>query len=114
MLLKILTVISALSFIYYGLTFFTNSKMKEEFERYNLAKFRSLIGFLQLLGGLGLLIGMLWNPILIVSAGGLALLMLIGFGVRIKMKDGLLDSLPSFIFMLINGYIFFVSMSQLP
>ncbi len=111
MLVKILTVISALSFLYYGLTFFTTSQMKEEFERYDLAKFRSLIGVLQLLGGIGLLIGLLWNPLLIVSAAGLALLMLIGFGVRVKMKDGLLESLPSFFFMLINGYIFFASIA---
>ena len=88
--------------------------MKEEFERYDFAKFRSLIGVLQLLGGIGLLIGMIWNPILIVSAAGLSLLMLIGFGVRIKMKDGLLESLPSFIFMLINGYIFFAAFGSLP
>ncbi len=114
MLLKTLIVISALSFIYYGLTFFINSKMKEEFDRYELAKFRNLVGFLQLLGGFGLLVGLMWNLILIISAGGLALLMLIGFGVRIKMKDGLLESLPSFIFMLINGYIFFAAINYVP
>ena len=114
MLLRTLIVISALSFIYYGLTFFINSKMKEEFDRYELAKFRNLVGFLQLLGGFGLLVGLMWNLILIVSAAGLALLMLIGFGVRIKMKDGLLESLPSFIFMLINGYIFFAAINYVP
>ena len=105
MLIKILIFVSAFAFLYYGLTFFTNSKMTEEFERYKLAKFRYLIGILQLLGGFGLLVGLMWNTALIISSGGLSLLMMIGFGVRIKMKDGVLDSLPSFIFMLINGYI---------
>ncbi|MGY3054076.1 putative membrane protein YphA (DoxX/SURF4 family) [Pedobacter sp. UYEF25] len=109
MLLNFLTLVSAFSFLYYGLTFFTKSGMKEEFERYKLEKFRNLIGCLQLLGGFGLLIGLIWQPALSISSGGLATLMLIGFGVRIKMKDGFLESLPSFAFMIINGYICFTS-----
>lgn len=105
MLLIALTLLSGLSFLYYGVTFFTNKLMKLEFERYGLNKYRKLIGGLQLLGGLGLLIGLLWRPALLLASGGLALLMLIGFGVRLKMKDGFWASLPSFIFMLINFYI---------
>ncbi len=105
MLVNTLTLISAFSFLYYGLTFFTSSSMKVEFDRYDLAKFRNLIGYLQLLGGVGLLVGLLWKPALILSSGGLSLLMLIGFGVRVKMKDRFLECLPSFIFMIINGYI---------
>ena len=83
--------------------------MREEFERYDLAKFRNLVGLLQLCGGIGLLVGLVWNPALIIASSGLSLLMLMGFVVRVKMKDGLLESLPSFIFMLINGYICLVS-----
>lgn len=105
MLVNTLTLISAFSFLYYGLTFFTSSSMKEEFERYDLVKFRKLTGYLQLLGGVGLLVGLIWKPALILSSGGLSLLMLIGFGVRVKMKDRFLECLPSFIFMVINGYI---------
>ncbi|ASU34333.1 DoxX family protein [Mucilaginibacter xinganensis] len=112
MLLKILTIISAASFIYYGISFFTNSGMEEEFRRYNLDKFRKFIGVLQLLGGSGLLAGLFWQPGLIISSGGLALLMLVGFGVRVKMKDGLLASMPSFIFMLLNSYICFAAICR--
>lgn len=84
--------------------------MEEEFLRYNLDKYRRLIGYLQFLGGAGLLVGLIWQPLLVAASGGLALLMLIGFGVRIKMQDGLLLSLPSFIFMLLNGYICFAAL----
>ena len=79
--------------------------MKTEFERYGLLRFRKLVGYLQLLGGFGLLLGLMFQPILIISSGGLALLMLLGFGVRLKMKDGFLLSLPSLIFMALNLYI---------
>lgn len=110
MLLNILIIGCAISFLYYGITFFTNSGMEEEFVRYNLDKFRKLIGCLQLSGGTGLLVGLLSPPVLITASGGLALLMLIGFGVRVKMKDGFLQSLPSFIFMILNCYICMVTL----
>ena len=104
-----LTIISSFSFLYYSASFFLNDGMKEEFERYDLTKYRILIGLLQLLGGLGLLVGLIWRPILITSSGGLALLMLIGFSIRLKMKDGFFLSLPSFILMIINLYICLVA-----
>jgi uncharacterized membrane protein YphA (DoxX/SURF4 family) len=114
MLLNTLILVSAASFVYYGLTFFTNSGMKEEFKRYDLGKFRNLIGCLQLLGGIGLLVGMTSSIILSISSAGLSLLMLIGFGVRVKMRDGFLASLPSFAFMIINGYICYKSIGYWP
>jgi ABC-type sugar transport system permease subunit len=110
MLLNILIVISAVAFLFYGFSFFLNSGMKEEFERYGLDKFRKLIGYLQLLGGTGLLLGLVWQPILAIASGGLSLLMMIGFGVRLKMKDGFWESIPSFVFMLLNGYICFTAL----
>jgi len=84
--------------------------MQEEFHRYDLDKFRRLVGALQALGGIGLLVGLIWPPILLLASGGLALLMLIGFGVRVKMNDGLVQSLPSFMFMLLNSYICFATL----
>jgi len=102
MLLNILIIASAVSFVFYGIFFFLNSGMTEEFNRYGLGKFRKLVGFLQLLGGAGLLVGFAWRPALIIASGGLSLLMLIGFCVRLKMKDGFWESMPSFIFMVVN------------
>jgi hypothetical protein len=100
-----MVLISGISILYYGFVFFSNSEMKDEFARYRLAKFRKPVGYLQLLGAAGLFLGFLWQPIQLVAAAGLALLMLMGFIVRIKMKDGLLSSMPSFFFMLLNSYI---------
>lgn len=110
MLLYILTLVSSVAFLFYGFFVFVNSGMKKEFERYGLIKFRKFIGSLQVLGGVGLLAGLVWNPFLIIASGGLSLLMMIGFGVRLRMKDGFLESMPSFLFMLFNGYICFFAM----
>jgi hypothetical protein len=43
------------------------------------------------------------------SAGGLALLMLCGVGVRIKIKDSVLLTLPAFAYMLLNAYLAFIA-----
>lgn len=80
--------------------------MKKEFERYGLTKFQKLTGSLEILGALGLLIGLKFKILAIISSGGLSLLMLLGFGVRIKIKDSLIQSFPAFFFMLLNFYIF--------
>jgi uncharacterized membrane protein YphA (DoxX/SURF4 family) len=102
----ILVLFSGISFIVYGILFFTSVKMREEFERFGLSKFATLTGVLELMGGMGLIIGLKVHIILLLASGGLALLMLLGFGVRLKMKDGFLLSFPSVFFMIVNLYIF--------
>lgn len=84
--------------------------MKSEFKRFGLEKFGALTAILELLGALGLLVGMILHPLLLVSAGGLAILMLLGVVVRIKMKDSILISLPATFYMLLNAYIFYRSL----
>jgi len=102
----ILVLVSAGSFLFFGVySFFLTS----EFKRYGLAKFQKLTGCLQLLGAIGLLVGLKVDLILSISALGLTLLMLLGFIVRLKVKDGVLLSLPSFLFMILNLYIFIQS-----
>jgi len=83
--------------------------MKQEFVRYKLPGFRVLVAWLELLGGAGLIVGLKWPFFLYLSSAGLGLLMLAGVAVRVRMKDGLLASLPAFFFMLINFYIFAVA-----
>lgn len=83
--------------------------MRREYDRYGLAAFRSLVGSLQLLGAMGLLVGLHTPWIGQLSAGGLALLMLCGVGVRIKIKDSVLQTVPAFAYMLLNAYLAFVA-----
>jgi len=105
-ILNVAVFLSSFAFIYYGFECLTSQKMKDEFARFGLKNQRPLTGYLQLLGGSGLLLGYFFSPILVfVSASGLALLMFLGFGVRIKIKDSIAESLPSFILGLINVFI---------
>lgn len=80
--------------------------MVEEFKRFGLTEAqRKLTGVLQILGGLGLVVGFFVHPfIALISAAGLSALMLLGFITRIKIKDSFYESSPSFVFMVLNGY----------
>ncbi len=80
--------------------------MKEEFKRFGLEKFGALTAILELSGALGLLVGFYFNIILLISSAGLALLMLLGVIVRLKVKDNIRVTLPAIFFMLLNLYIF--------
>jgi len=84
--------------------------MKNEFKRFGLEKYGTIVAILELAGALGLLIGFQNNTVLVLASGGLALLMLLGTGVRIKIKDSLLVSLPAFFYFLLNAFILYKSL----
>ncbi|MFL1895180.1 hypothetical protein ACJRPK_05725 [Aquimarina sp. 2-A2] len=81
--------------------------MKLEFIRFGLAPYRVVTGILQIFGGLVLGISWYYNfPLLAsIAAGGLSLLMLLGFGVRLKIKDTFAQSTPALFFCILNIYL---------
>lgn len=84
--------------------------MQNEFKRFGLESLRKTTGVLEILGGAGLLVGFKWHPALWMSSGGLALLMLAGFGVRVRINDGFRRSVPALVLMIVNVYILFASL----
>lgn len=66
---------------------------------------RLLTGVLQLIGAAGLIVGIFNTYIGIAASAGLSLLMLAGFMVRVKIKDGVYKSSPALIFMVLCGII---------
>ena len=105
-LFKGLALFSALSFLFFGFACLFDSRMRLEFVRYGLDHWRRTTGFLQILGGLGLLIGIFISyGLAFVSATGLAVLMTMGFAVRLRIKDTLIQTLPSLCYALLNAYL---------
>jgi hypothetical protein len=95
--------LTIIAFLGYGLCCVFSTHMVVEFERYRLARFRLITGYLQILGACGLLVGFLLIPAVgLLAALGLSVQMLLGFGVRLRLRDSFLQCLPSFGFMLIN------------
>lgn len=109
-LLNILIFFSAISFLIYGTAYFVSSNMKNEFKRFGLEKYGTLTAILELVGASGLIIGFQNHTFLVLASGGLTLLMLLGTGVRIKMKDPFLVSLPAFFYFLLNAFILYKSL----
>ncbi len=113
-LLALLSIVSSLVFIVYGIFCAFTPSMVADFHRFGLDPLRILTGVLEILGGIGLLVGLRWRPATWLSAGGLSLLMLIAFGVRLKMRDSIPLSTPSFLLMLLNAYIVVLATRQRP
>lgn len=103
---------SSLSFAGYSISYFISPHMKNEFERFDLKDFGKVVIFFEILGAAGLLVGLFYKPVLLLSSGGLALLMFLGLLTRIKKKDSFLVSLPALFFMLLNAYILYAVINQ--
>lgn len=100
----LLAYFTSFAFVSYGVMAFTSTYMKQEFIRYGLSKYRKLVGILEILGGLGLFVGT-WVPVLfLLAASGLCLLMILGFGTRVYIKDSALQSTPALFFALLNAF----------
>ena len=94
-LVTIGVLISSLSFLGYAISYFKTPYMKNEFKRFGLEKFAFSIIVLEILGAVGLLVGLKYQILLSMSSLGLALLMLAGVIVRIIVKDNLKVTLPA-------------------
>ncbi len=105
--MHILILISCISFMVYGIAYFTSPHMKNEFRRFGLEKLGLLTAILELTGAFGLIVGLMLNSILLISSGGLAILMFLGVVVRLKIRDSLWATLPALFYMLLNSYIFY-------
>lgn len=80
--------------------------MKEEFQRYGMSDgLRMFTGISQLTGAGGLLAGLYISLFGLLSATALSLMMMVAFGTRLKVRDTLNQTLPSFFFMMLNGYL---------
>lgn len=101
--------LSSLSFFAYVLSYFVSPHMKNEFERFGVQKLGLLTIVLEFLGAAGLLVGLIYLPILLLSSFGLALLMLLAVLFRLKQRDSLWISLPALFFMGLNFYIFWMA-----
>ena len=104
--------LSAALFLIYGSLCLFSGGMEEEFERYGLSRFRRLTGGLELLGGAGLLVGLFVPAVMLVAAGGLALLMLLGVIARIRVRDPLLDTLPAAVLLVANVFLAYHAFGQ--
>tara|TARA_B100000768_G_scaffold134511_1_gene125297 strand:+ start:3342 stop:3680 length:339 start_codon:yes stop_codon:yes gene_type:complete len=100
---------SAISFIGYGVNSFFSKRMISEYERWGYQNQRIILGSCQVLGGLGLLIGLAIPLLLSVASFLLMCMMLTAVFVRIKLNERLVKMLPAFFYVIVNFIIFYNS-----
>ena len=103
--ITIAAALSSVSFLLYGASLFGSRAMVAEFERYHLAPYRTLTGALEMAAGAGLLAGLRFRPLLLLSAGGLTGMMLAAMVVRLRVRDPLVSTLPAVLLLCLNLFI---------
>ncbi|MEQ8717331.1 MAG: DoxX family protein [Acidimicrobiales bacterium] len=86
--LVVFALVSGVSFLFYGFEILFTARGRDEFERYGMPGVRRLVGSAQLLGGAGVLLGLGYAPLGAAAAAGLAVMMLLGLIVRLRIHDG--------------------------
>ena len=107
-----LVIFSGLSFLIFGYLCFFSSYFKNEFIRYGIPNFRKITGFFQSLGGLSLIIGVFIDQLAVIASLGLTILMILGVNVRLKIKDGLLKTMPAIFYAFLNALIFYLFLND--
>ena len=108
----VILIFSAISFIFYGISSFYSNRMISEYERWGYKKFRKIIAFLQLIAGVGLLIGFYFPLLLTLVSASLTIMMITAIFVRIRVKDNIINTLPAILYSILNFIIFYTSLSS--
>ena len=84
---------------------FFSAYLQAEFRHYRLEALCRLVGALQCAAAVGLIAGLFLPWIGQAAAGGLALMMLVALGVRVRIKDTVLQMLPAAGYLALNAYL---------
>lgn len=101
----VLEAVSIAAFLFYGSACLLSAKLVAEFERYRLARWRVLVGSLEIAGAVGLLAGQVFPPLKIAASAGLFLLMLCGLWARWRIRDPWYALVPAFVLGVMNLFI---------
>jgi uncharacterized membrane protein YphA (DoxX/SURF4 family) len=85
--LILLALLSGLSFAVYGYQTLFGTPPRGEFDRYGMPPLRRFVGSMQLLGALGVLLGLGYAPVGALAAGGLSIMMALALTARVRIHD---------------------------
>tara|TARA_Y100000768_G_scaffold120788_1_gene89250 strand:+ start:471 stop:725 length:255 start_codon:yes stop_codon:yes gene_type:complete len=83
--------------------------MKSEYARWGYNNQRKIVGSLQLLGGIGLILGLQINILLITTSFCFIMMMTMAIFIRVKIKDNITDVLPAITYLFLSILIFYNS-----
>jgi len=100
-----IVVFNCVTLLFYGASCLVSARMQSEFRRYGIPQYRIMTGLLEIAGSIGVLVGLYIHVIGLLAASGLSILLLCGFGLRIKIRDDIIQSGPALGYCLLNAYI---------
>ncbi|MBL30485.1 MAG: hypothetical protein CMC81_04540 [Flavobacteriaceae bacterium] len=103
-----LILFSGISFLVYGINSFLSKQMVKEYERWGYKDYRYMIGFFQLMGGAGLLIGLFYEQLILITSLCLTIMMTYGVYVRFKIGDSIKMTIPALFYTIINALILYL------
>ncbi len=83
--------------------------MKLEYIRWGYNGQRKIVGSLQLLGGIGLILGLQIDVLLTTTSFCFIMMMTMAIFIRIKIKDNIIDILPAITYLFLSILIFYNS-----
>ena len=107
--LTLVVIFTAVSFIIYGYSSFISRRMKSEYARWGYNNQRKIVGSLQLLGGIGLILGLQINVLLITTSFCFIMMMTMAIFIRVKIRDNITDILPAITYLFLSILIFYNS-----
>jgi len=102
-LLVSFAIVSGGAFIFYGFETLFAEPPRGEYERFGMPQLRQLVGTMQMLGGVGVLMGLAYAPIGVAAAAGLTVLMILGLLTRLRVHDGPRLMIPAGTYAVINA-----------
>lgn len=102
-LLIALALLSGSAFAAYGYQTLFGDRPRREFERYGMSSMRKLVGSAQLLGAVGVLLGLAIPLLGAAAALGLTLMMALGLIVRFRIHDAPRLMIPAGSLAILNG-----------
>ena len=109
MVYKVLQIFSGSSHLIYGILVLVDPFYNEEFIRYGFSELQMPIAVIQSVAGFGMFLGLYKSRFTQYSAAILAIMMTGALITRIVIQDGLIQSSPAFVYMLVNSIIFIES-----
>ena len=113
MVFDFLILFSGISFIIYSFHSILSKRMMLDFSRWGIANLRFLVAAFQMLGGIGLLLGIYYVWLLCLASFFLTLMMIAAIIIRIKVKDSFLMTLPAIMYAVLNCIICYTSFWQI-
>lgn len=102
----VILMMTSAAFLVYGLQIFVSRYMSAEYKRYGMSVLqKNIVGCIQIGGAIGLIVGIRYPILGLITSFGFVIMMSIALLVRWQLKDRPIEFLPAFILFWVNAWL---------